>query len=260
MRLKRHNGAIKSGKTSREVAEAYLVCFENAHRKVASSTIEDKLTPVALDESSRYLVSLEDVGIPCVPLIGESHFRRRYRNVRYHMHPGCYEFTLCLRGNIEYECRGKTYRFHPGDIFAVGPGIPHRTSSFPKGLRRYRMLFKMGTGDKQILGFSAEETRWIIRSIRAIGVGHFSDTGEVRRGFQRVMQIEREAHRSAPERRIKLKVAIAQLILSIISLANQPLQTYPGNKVKMVIEEMRSHPEREYSMDDILSRLRMSAS
>ena len=257
---KRHGGADKRRKSSHEVAEAYLVRLEDAHGAGSLSTPENILTPVALDESSRYLVSLEDDGIPCIPLIGESHFRRRYRNAQLHMHPGCYEFTLCLRGNIEYVCRGKTYRFHPGDIFAVGPGIPHRTSSFPKGLRRYRLLFKMETGSSGILGFSEEETKWMIRSIRSIGVRRFSDTGEVRRGFQRVMQIIGEMPPDSPERRIKLKVVIAELLLSIISLANQPLQIHPANKVDMVIEEMRSHPEREYSIDDILSRVHMSAS
>lgn len=249
----------KRNRTSREVAEAFLTCLgSQAARKYADAT-GHALTPVALDENSRFLVSLEDDGIPCIPLIGEAHFRRRYRDVPLHMHPGCYEFTLCLRGNLEYECRGKKYRFHPGDVFAVGPDVPHRITAFPKGFRRYRMLLKMKAGDGRILGFPAEESKWIKESLRAKEVNHFSDTGEVRRGFQRVMSFIREMPENTPERRIKLKVSVAQLLLSIIAQANRPLHAQGCNKVETVVDEMRIHPERKYSVDEIAVRLNMNA-
>lgn len=251
---------VTRNKSSREVAEAFLTYLHSPDADCNAVQADDAPMPVGMDESCRYLVSLENDGIPNVPLIGEAHFRRCYRNIPFHVHPGCYEVTLCLRGNLEYECRGRRYRFQPGDIFAVGPDIPHRPISAPKGFRRYRLLFKMPARETRWLGFSAEEARWLINGIRAIDVRHFSDTGEVRSGFQRVMRIIREIPASTPERRIKLKVAVAQLLLSIVSLINRPLNAYCSNKIKFVVDEMRLHPERKYPVDEIAARLNMSVS
>ena len=64
---------------------------------------------------------------------------------------------------------------------------------------------------------------------------------------------------TTPERRIKLKVSVAQLLLSIIAQANRPLHAQGCNKVETVVDEMRIHPERKYSVDEIAVRLNMNA-
>lgn len=249
-----------AGRSTRDIAAAFIVYLEERKQDQVSAA-ENMLTPVGADENSRYLVSLEDDGISCIPLIGEAHFRRRYRNAPLHMHPGCYEFTLCMRGHMEYECRGKKYRFYPGDIFAVGPDVPHRTLSFPKGLRRYRVLFRLPSNHERILCLPKDETEWLMNEFRSKEVWHCSDVGDsVRSGFQAILGIIRNIPQGTPERRMKLRISVVQLLLSIISAAKAPVQIHSANSLMMLADEMRSHPEREYSIDDIVSRLHMSSS
>ncbi len=220
------------------------------------------LKHVSEDESCRFLAY---DGFSCIPLIGEARFSRRYRDVPLHIHKGMTEITLCLRGNIQYECRGREYSFLPGDIFAVGPGIPHRPTSFPKGFHRYRILFRPPKRGERLLGFSWDDTQFLSQRLETIGVGHFYDaTGDVRCGFQRTLRLLRQPvpadDTEKREMAFRLKVYIADLLLAILRSAQGSVRVPPAVAVKRISEEMRDSPESEYALDVLAERLGMSVS
>lgn len=230
-----------------------------AEKDVGTIDVTDDALPSVRDDSTcRRLLTLADDGIACVPLVVEARFRRRYRDIPLHAHAGRVEITTCLRGNIEYECEGRPYRFRPGDVFVVAPGLFHRPLSYPKGLHRYRLLFQPPRRGRAILGLAKAESDWLVDGILSLGVQQFADGGDVRSGFQKVVQLVDVLPANSAERRLKLRVAVADLLLAIIAAAKAPPRILPANRVKQLVDEMRDHPERNYAMDSLSARLQMS--
>lgn len=216
------------------------------------------LPSVRDDDDCRRLVTLEADDIGCIPLIGEARFLQRYRDIPLHSHDGCMEITLCLRGNLEYECQGRVYRFWPGDVFTVPPGMLHRPTSYPKGMHRYRLLFRPPGRGRTVLGLARAESDWLVQGVLSLGVGQFADRGDVRDRFQKVFQIFDELPRGTPERKLKLRVAVCDLLLSVVAAAKARPKVLPANRVQRLVAEIRSHPERSYAMDSLSAQLQMS--
>ena len=229
----------------------------------SATTMKDTasvLPSVRDDDNCRRLVTLEEDGVKCIPLIGEARFRRRYRDIPLHTHGECMEITLCMRGNLEYECQGRRYRFWPGDVFTVSPGLLHRPMSYPKGLHRYRLLFQPPKKGGTVLGLAKAESDWIVDGILSLGVGQFVDRGEVRNCFHKVLQLFDELPANTPERRLKLRIAVVDLLLAIIAAAKEQPRVLPANRVRQLVEEIRNHPERGYALDSMAARLQVSPS
>ena len=218
------------------------------------------LPSVRDDRSCRRLLALDKEGIRCVPLLGEARFQRRYRDIAFHVHEGCIEVTLCLRGNLEYECGGKTYRFRPGDVFVAGLDVPHRPKSYPKGLHRYRLLFRPPCGRASVLGLPKRESAWLVERLLALGTCQFTDNGKVRAGFQRALSAYDDRTGEPDGRRLRLRVAVADLLLATVEASCERERVLPANRVRRLIEEMRRNPEGAYGVDDLSARLQMSAS
>jgi hypothetical protein len=76
-----------------------------------------KLSFDYMDTAERRVLSLEDDGLFCLPVIGFDNYRKKWQQAALHVHEECLEITLCLRGDLEFETRSKTYPFKPGSIF-----------------------------------------------------------------------------------------------------------------------------------------------
>ena len=218
------------------------------------------LPSVRDDAGCRRLLSLEPDRIDCIPLIGEARFLRRYRDIGAHVHAGCIEITLCIRGNLTYECNGKKYPFRTGDVFVVGAGKRHRPLSYPKGLHRYRLLFRLPSGKTPVLGLPKDESACLVRDLVALGVRRFVDRGGVQNGFRRVFEILGEKIRNPSRRRLLLRTAVLNLLLAVLSEACAPDPVLPEARIRQLADEIRANPERIYEIDEIANGLGISPS
>nr|MBP8802262.1 AraC family ligand binding domain-containing protein [Kiritimatiellia bacterium] len=110
-----------------------------------------KLSFDYMDTAERRVLSLEDDGLFCLPVIGFDNYRKKWQQAALHVHEECLEITLCLRGDLEFETRSKTYPFKPGSIFVSGPKDVHRLKSYPKGMSKYWLLFRIPGPDCRLL-------------------------------------------------------------------------------------------------------------
>ena len=87
---------------------------------------------VYLDGKERRSLDLRPYGVACIPLLGLSNFQMARTGTEEHVHEGCVEISLCLRGNLAFESDGIEYPFlsWPSPMRSKGPRVFLPTPSF----------------------------------------------------------------------------------------------------------------------------------
>ena len=190
-------------------------------------------------------------GISCIPLLGLSNFQAVHIGTDEHVHPGCVEISLCLRGNLMFESQGVAYPFLPGMVFVSQPTESHRMRSNPKGLMLYRILFKIPSKDETILGLPADESRWLVRQMTNFPVRLFPATERVKSSFERMFNAYDTDSRRTSARRLRMKAAALELLLSLVEAPYAPAtpKGKRNHKVNEIVERMKSMPAGDYSLE-----------
>ena len=113
---------------------------------------------VYVDGKERRTLDLRPDGVECIPLLGLSNFQSVRTGTEEHVHPGCVEVSLCVRGNLMFESFGECYPFLPGTVFVSQPTEPHRMRHNPKGLMLYRILFKIPSEGESVLLIASHQS------------------------------------------------------------------------------------------------------
>ena len=58
---------------------------------------------VYIDGKERRTLDLRPDGVACLPVLGLSNFQSARTGTEEHVHPGCVEVSLCVRGNLMFE-------------------------------------------------------------------------------------------------------------------------------------------------------------
>ena len=200
---------------------------------------------------------LEVDGIPWLPLVGRNSYMRTMEPTPWHTHNGCIEVVYCRHGTCEYESRGKTYRLKPGRIFVSRPNESHRMMSNPKGLATYYLLFKIP--EKKLNGLFGDEVHFIERKLRK--VPRLFDGGP-RAGshFVRLFRLIGQPFADRSERRLRILNTCLSLILSILDASENPMSDGGSARVQALAEEMRAHPERDYPIEALATKIGFSPS
>lgn len=209
----------------------------------------------------RRTLDLRPDGVDCIPLLGLSNFQSVRTGPNEHVHPGCVEISLCLRGNLMFESQGESYPFLPGTVFVSRPDEPHRLRSNPKGLMLYRVLFLIPALDDPILGLSPDESRWLVEQLVHFPVRLFPATERVKTAFDRLFETYDNAGRRSASRRLKMKSAVLELLVSLVEAPHAPA-TPKGkfnSRIKAIIDEMRRKPGAEYRIEDIARQAALSS-
>ena len=78
------------------------------------------------DGIERRSLDLRPDGIACIPFLGLSNFQSVRTGTQEHVHPGCVEISLCLRGNLMFESFGMEYPFLPSPVLRKSSTISLR--------------------------------------------------------------------------------------------------------------------------------------
>ena len=138
---------------------------------------------VYIDGKERRTLDLRPDGVACIPVLGLSNFQTARTGTEEHVHPGCVEVSLCVRGNLMFESQGESYPFLPGTVFVSQPMESHRMRHNPKGLMLYRILFKIPDGRENVLGLPSDESRWLVRQMTHFPLRLFPATERVKTAF-----------------------------------------------------------------------------
>ncbi|MBQ2631940.1 MAG: helix-turn-helix transcriptional regulator [Kiritimatiellae bacterium] len=209
----------------------------------------------------RRTLDLRPDGVPCIPLLGLSNFQSIRTGTEAHVHPGCVEISMCLRGNLMFESLGESYPFLPGTVFVSQPAEPHRMRHNPKGLMLNRILIKIPRGDETVLGLPPAESRWLVRELTHFPVRLFPATDRVKTAFARMFEVYDTAGRRSASRRLKMKAAALELLIAIVEAphASASPKGKRNPKVIAIVDEMRQRPDADYPLDVLARRAALSA-
>ena len=219
-----------------------------------------KLSFDYMDTPERRVLSLEDDGILCMPVLGFDCYRKKWSEPPLHVHEECLEISLCLRGDLEFESGGKEYPFRPGTMFVTGPDDVHRIKSYPKGMSKYWLLFRIPKEGFPLLNLPEREADSLTASLAGLANRSFAGTDEVRRLFKRLFVLCDMLPAGTSERSLRLRSAVLALLLAIVDAASVTSHDRAEVRLRKLVEEIREHPERVYPLDRISESLGFSPS
>ena len=201
-------------------------------------------------------------GLVCIPVLGLTHLGRggRPTTSAEHVHEECIEVTYCQRGELVFESGGKEYLLHPGDVFVSRLDESHRIKAYPKGTVMYWMFFRMLRDGYPMLSLPRREAAYLKSAMRDMPSRFFTGGDVVRLAFQRVFAIYDSEPRRTPQRTLKMRTAVIDLLLSVLN-ASTGVRTLPVNgRVQREIEGIRANPEKDFTLDDLIERTALSPS
>ena len=194
------------------------------------------------------IVDLRPHGVDCVPLFAFGNFGAVRPGAKLHVHSGCVEVCLCLKGNVRYETDGMMYPVLPGHVFISRPDEPHRRCDNPKGMMLYRILFSMPKRGECILGLSAGESAFVARELKKIPFRVFPATTRLRAAFVRLFAVFDANAADKTRHQLEMRNATLELLLALIEAPYAPhsAKGRPTAKVKEIARRIADSPELEY--------------
>ena len=209
-------------------------------------------------DSEVTVVDLTKDGMPCIPVLGDTHYSRPGDGTAPHVHPDMIEILYCRRGEeLSFDSAGTVVPFRVGDVFVAQPETPHFLRKYPKSLSMYWLWFRLPRAGAAVAGLSRAETRWLTARLRALPV-RFPGGTEIGRAFRRLWQIYDTA-KERTSRRLLLREAVLHLLTLLIDspCANRPERD--DDVIEALMAEMRDDPARDWTIDDMTRRAAMSA-
>ena len=156
---------------------------------------------------------------------------------------------------------GREYAFTPGTVFVSRPDEPHRLKVFPKGLLMYWMFFRIpGRGAAPVLSLPPNESRWLVKSLLSIPQRLFRGDEVIRVAFQRVFAAYDGEPPKAPQRLLRLRLAVTNLLMAVIDASGNASGRVSASRIETVMDEIRANPAAPVSIDGLVERLAMSPS
>lgn len=231
-------------------------------RRMRSEGMKVRADPIVYIEGrERRAIDLRPDGVDCIPLLALSNFQSARAGTEYHVHPGCVEISLCRRGNLMFESQGTQYPFFPGTVFVSQPTEVHRMRSNPKGLALYTLLFRVPKQGLSILGLPADESRWLVNRLTHFPVRLFPATDRAKQAFDRLFETYDGAGRRSVSRRLKMKAAALELLLSLVDapLAPASPKGRESHRIDPIVRRMRENPQCDYPIEMLAREVALSS-
>ena len=219
-----------------------------------------KAEPIFYEDGEDWrIVDLRPHGVDCIPLFAFGNFAAVRPGAEPHVHPGCIEVSLCMRGNVSYEANGVNYPVLPGHVFISRPDEPHRRRDNPKGMSLYRMLFQLPPAGGRILGLSVHESAFIAKTLLCLPLRLFHSTVRLRKAFRRLMDTYDAP--PSPAHRLEMKVAALELLLALLAAPSAPHAPRGGSAAKVcaIARRMAENPAEYSPVDKLAAEAGLSA-
>lgn len=208
------------------------------------------------DADQRRMLMLEKEGVPGIVLLGHSYFRHHSQAAKEHVHEGCVEIVLCLRGALVFQNQRQHYRLMPGDLLINRPGDRHRLVTYPKGLVLYWMLVKVAPAGGPLLKLPPKERRTLQRKLLEFSPQVRRDDGTVRHAFVRLF----DYYDSPPSdgRMLGLLGTCLHLLLATLQTTQHGKPSPVADRLEKTVAMLRQNPNKNYSIDDLARQAAIS--
>lgn len=212
------------------------------------------------DTSDDRALDLRPDGVDVIPLLGKSSYRSVHAGPEYHIHDGCMEYCLCLKGNLTFDSLGNEYPFLPGHIFVSSPRQPHHLRHNPSGLKTYRILFAIPKRGQRILNLASAESAWLVRALTHPPKRLFASSPRIRAAFERLFLLYDSEPRATNGRRVRMKSASLELLVALADAAHQqPRQKAPAN-IAALARRIMEKPNADYPVAAMAAEANLSVS
>ena len=214
------------------------------------------------DTPEMRILDLTVDGVPCIPVLGLTRLDKGGKQTtgEEHVHEECIEISYCQRGEMVFESGGREYQLRPGCVFVSRPNEPHRLKAFPKGLLMYWLFFRVPSDRFQILSLPTRESKWLKAAFRDLPHRLFVGGDRVRRAFQRAFAAYDGEPRRTPQRTLRLRAAVVELLLSVLDASGGSATHSSDARVEQVIAEIRANPVACFTIDELAARTALSPS
>ena len=211
-----------------------------------------KAEPIFYEDGKDWrIVDLRPHGVDCIPLFAFGNFGAVRPGAELHVHPGCVEVCLCMKGRVLYDADGTMYPMMTGHVFISRPDEPHRRCDNPKGMMLYRLLFRLPKRNGRILGLSAAESACIARSLLRAPFRLFHATDRLKAAFVKLFVMLDAPEHERTIHRMEMRNAALELLLALIEAPRAPhsAKWKPNAKVKAIAKRIADHPELDYPVE-----------
>ena len=205
-----------------------------------------------------HALNLEAFGLHGIAQFGMSRFLRTRVLTDEHIHRGMLEFGFCLRGSLTLKIRGATFPVMPGMFFVNQPNMPHCLTSRPNGTYVYYLLVRKPTADSPLLDLPPNESAIIWKRLRRLPktVPAGIRAGQVRTLFTRLFQLCDKP--VSPWTSAQMRQIMLALLVLLLELAEKPSDAKCSARVAKVVEQVRAHPERHFTIDALAREAALS--
>ncbi len=211
-----------------------------------------------VDTDERRVLDLTPEGIPCIPVLGYSNYKKARLATTLHVHPGCLEVSFCQRGSLVFESADHSFAFLPGNIFVSQPDERHRLRTNPKGLVMYWLFFRFPKKGTRLLNLPFDESAWLDSALHAFPRRLFEGTERVLHGFQRLFHVYDTLPKASAQRRLGLRATCLELLLALIEAGEGTAHLPNPDRIAPILTAMRKHPERHYPTEALLRQSALS--
>lgn len=220
---------------------------------------ELKIPFAYMDTPERRVLSLEDAGFPCIPVLGLS----RYSNTRpfldAHRHPECIEISLCTRAPLVFECEGKSYKLMPGHLFVTQPEDIHHLVTNPKGLFLYWMFFRIPPKGQSVLELPPDESSALVSELRNIPHRLFSALPEVKSLFAELFSTY-DSNLTPTVKRLAFRTTLLRLLNRILTSTSRGTPLSTDKQVHAIVKDIKENPRQDRSVPELAASAFMSES
>ena len=219
-----------------------------------------KVEPIFYEDGKDWrIVDLRPHGVDCIPLLAVGNFAAVRPGVEPHVHPGCIEVSLCMRGNVAYEADRIEYPVLPGHVFISRPDEPHRRRDNPKGMSLYRLLFRLPSANGRILGLSVRESAFISQTLLRLPTRLLHASTRLRKAFRRLM--DRYDEPDSPAHRLEMKSAALELLLALVEAPDSPHVSKGATaaKVRAIVQRIALDPSIAYPVASLAKEVGLSS-
>ena len=211
------------------------------------------------DTSERRVVDMTKAGISCVPVLGHTHYRRKWEDIDEHVHEGHLEISYCKSGQLAFESQGRIYPFLPGHVFVSRPDQPHRMKENPKRTQTFYLLFKLPKRGQSILDLPYRQVLCLVDRLMSLPQRVFRADARVEADFQRLFDIY-DSSEGGNFRTLQLKATLLDLLLAVIDSANNKSGVPTRGNLDELVEAMRRQPSRAWPIEELVSSTGLSPS
>ena len=209
-----------------------------------------------MNTSERRVLDLSTVDVPSVPMLGYCNYRNPRPDVPEHWHPGCLEIHYCARNSLTFGLRDRSYRIGPGDVFVNLPDERHTVSVHPKGLMLYWLIMRLDEPATPFFQQMPKEADALRHALLHIPHRLFRGTDRIKRLFQRLHMLYDEP--ADQLRTLRLRTSLLELLLEVLSAAHAHTVPPEETQLEALLNEIKTHPEAEMSIDDLARRAGMA--